>query len=622
MSAGLTEHRPIGHQPRLERAEKLHFLAAHHVGAAVVEAAHAGDDRGAPRLDPLRAARDGDKIGGRRHIGNFVPAALRPDHAGAQHRGIAKARTNARRLGIETARRNRQHAAVVTFGFDHRAARVDAVHAAVGGAPVYGEKMSVHAPSDLPPGRIERDQYRDHRAACHVETGRGAKADAFGGDAVLVGGGWHQQRQADRQRERDQEHNPHAIHERDRRREHLEQIGETDRRYRRGDRPRLARALPEQAEQEDHRDTRREEARKFLDELESLVGTAEQGARRDQREQSRDHRDDAPDEHQLLLARLAPFAGMRRREFGIEVEREDRGNRIDLGGGRRHHRGHQRRKDQPQYARGQQPHHRRIGFVGFREVGRKHHRGDPRQHDDHRHQQLEKGGEHDALLRFGQALRRERTLDDILVEPPIGQVRDPHAADQHRDAGQILVEGVVGGQDHVEMPRQFAGQAAEAPDDARVTADFAERDARNQQTAQNKQRDLDDVGERDRLQPAVKLVEQRKAAEREQRDILIDPRHLVDRDRTEPHDRCEVHEDIEREPEDRHQRADVGAVALFEELRHREDLVADEDRKKKFADDQQRERRHPFVGGDRQTDRIARSRHADDLLGRNIGGDQ
>ena len=61
---------------------------------------------------------------------------------------------------------------------------------------------------------------------------------------------------------------------------------------------------------------------------------------------------------------------------------------------------------------------------------------------------------------------------------------------------------------------------------------------------------------------------------------------------------------------------------MLEELRHRVDAVAEEDRQEIFADDQQGQRRHPFVGGDGEADRIARARHADDLLGRDIGRDQ
>ena len=86
--------------------------------------------------------------------------------------------------------------------------------------------------------------------------------------------------------------------------------------------------------------------------------------------------------------------------------------------------------------------------------------------------------------------------------------------------------------------------------------------------------------------------------------------------------RGQVHEDVEAEPEHGHQRPDQPAVAALQELRHRVDVVLEEDRQEELADDQKRRRRHPFVGRDRKPDRIARARHADDLLGRDVGGDE
>jgi hypothetical protein len=49
---------------------------------------------------------------------------------------------------------------------------------------------------------------------------------------------------------------------------------------------------------------------------------------------------------------------------------------------------------------------------------------------------------------------------------------------------------------------------------------------------------------------------------------------------------------------------------------------SEEDRQEEFADGQHCQRRHPFAGSNRQPDGIARTRHADDLFGRDIGRDQ
>jgi len=194
-----------------------------------------------------------------------------------------------------------------------------------------------------------------------------------------------------------------------------------------------------------------------------------------------------------------------------------------------------------------------------------------------------------ALLRFRQALRRQRALDDVLIEAPVAEVRDPHAADQHRQARQIFVVGTGLGEDHVEVIRRALHQRAEARDDAGAAADFVERQSRHHQAAEHEQRDLHDVGHRDRAQPAPQLMEEREQAERNQRRGLINARYFRHGDRAEPHDGGQVHEDVEREPEHCHQRADARSVPLLEKLRHRVDLVLEEDRQEPLADDHQRD---------------------------------
>ena len=55
--------------------------------------------------------------------------------------------------------------------------------------------------------------------------------------------------------------------------------------------------------------------------------------------------------------------------------------------------------------------------------------------------------------------------------------------------------------------------------------------------------------------------------------------------------------------------------ALFNELRDGVDALLDEDRHEELRDEQQRDGRHPLVGGDAQADDEARAGHADELLG-------
>src|SRR3546814_19783715 len=75
----------------------------------------------------------------------------------------------------------------------------------------------------------------------------------------------------------------------------------------------------------------------------------------------------------MLLAPAAPLIlGLVRNaaRFRIEVEREDRRDRIDLACGRRDDRGDQRGEDEAEQTRGPQAPPRRIGFVGSGKLGR------------------------------------------------------------------------------------------------------------------------------------------------------------------------------------------------------------------------------------------------------------
>ena len=170
------------------------------------------------------------------------------------------------------------------------------------------------------------------------------------------------------------------------------------------------------------------------------------------------------------------------------------------------------------------------------------------------------------------------------------------------------------------MVGNAAGQLR--PTRADIAADPGQRQIGDHQPAEHQQRDLHDISQRHRLQPALDLVGEREHAEQDECQRLVDARDLDHRDRAQPDDAGEVHEHVQRQPEYRHQRADARAVPPLQELRHGVDLVGEEDRQEKLADDQQRQRRHPLVRRDGETDRIARPRHADDLFGRDIGRDQ
>ena len=182
--------------------------------------------------------------------------------------------------------------------------------------------------------------------------------------------------------------------------------------------------------------------------------------------------------------------------------------------------------------------------------------------------------------------------------------------------------GVIGLQDHVKVIRRARHQGGKTRNDAMALADPPERQHGNDQPAQHQQGDLHDIGQRHGLQSAPQLVGQREDTQPGQRQILIDAGHLRHRDRSQPQDRGEVDRNIKHQPEHGHHRAQARTEAGLEKLRHGRDAVLEKHRQKQEADDQQRGRGHPFVGGNGQADRIARPGHPHDLLGRDVGRDQ
>ena len=174
----------------------------------------------------------------------------------------------------------------------------------------------------------------------------------------------------------------------------------------------------------------------------------------------------------------------------------------------------------------------------------------------------------------------------------------------------------------MELVGKAHGELMKAGDDARASGDPLERRTADDESAEHQQRYLDDVGERHGFQAAVQRIGQGKQPEREQRRLHGETRDRMHRGRAQPEDGGQVHEDVDTQPEHRHHRAHRGAVAPFQEFRHGVNAVLEEYRQQEFADDEQREAAHPFVRGDADADHIARSGHADDLLGGNVGGDQ
>jgi len=203
-----------------------------------------------------------------------------------------------------------------------------------------------------------------------------------------------------------------------------------------------------------------------------------------------------------------------------------------------------------------------------------------------------------TLLRFRYVLGGQGALDDVLVEAPVGDVHDPHAADQHGEARQVAVELARLVEDHLEVVGVAVHQGGEAAHEARGAADLTQRDGQDDDAAQDQQGHLNDVRQGHGLQAARYLIGQGEDAEDDQHGHRIEAGDGRYRRAAQPQDRGQVDEDVEQQPEDGHQELHAGAKALLQEARHGGHAIAQKDRDEELADDKQGDRRHPLIGGD------------------------
>jgi hypothetical protein len=120
-------------------AEQLDFLAAHDVGAIILEIGDAGDDgfaiaRPDQRRDEFIDARRGG------HVARVLPAAVRTDHACEQQRIVAEALPDFGNRRREAAPGHCERALVVVELFDAMAGAIESIGAAVGRAPIDGDE--------------------------------------------------------------------------------------------------------------------------------------------------------------------------------------------------------------------------------------------------------------------------------------------------------------------------------------------------------------------------------------------------------------------------------------------------------------------------------------------------
>ena len=102
---------------------------------------------------------------------------------------------------------------------------------------------------------------------------------------------------------------------------------------------------------------------------------------------------------------------------------------------------------------------------------------------DEYNEQLEEGCESQALLRFGQRLGGKRPLDDVLVEAPIVEVGHPQSADEHRNAGQVMVFGVILRQYQMHPVTCHVGEMMDALHHGAVGTDDLQRHHRGDKAA-------------------------------------------------------------------------------------------------------------------------------------------
>ena len=130
--------------------------------------------------------------------------------------------------------------------------------------------------------------------------------------------------------------------------------------------------------------------------------------------------------------------------------------------------------------------------------------GDARQHDDYGHQQFQEGGEQETGARRGKA-GPERALGDVLIAPPVAEMRDPHSPDQDRQSGQIQVVGIVPFQDHVKMIVRVFPQQVESVHDSGCSEFFRNQiqgEVGRHQSAEHEKEYLNHIGVTDDLHSA------------------------------------------------------------------------------------------------------------------------
>ena len=407
--------------------------------------------------------------------------------------------------------------------------------------------------------------------------------------------------------------------------------------------------LPQQTQAEDGDDARIDEARVFLDVLESLVEVAQQRLDGDGGDDEGAERGQTARAHQLLVGSVLLDVLL------VDVHREEGRGTVEHGGQRTDDGSREGSEGQALDAgRREVAHQPGIGVVSHVDAALQVREGfgmdadvvgaDAGENDDEGDEDLQETGEDKTLLRLLGALGSETLLDDILVEAPVAEVREPYATHHGCDAGHVgegagavaLLDDEV----QVAVGEVLAGgevgvEVAETRPDAVASTDGLQCEPSRYETAAHEEDDLHDVRPGHRGQTAVDGVD--TCDEKEQQDDdhthgdggaadgdahTLQTEDLLDGQGTQPGYGRQVDEDVEEQPEDGEGKTYAVVVALTQELRDGEDLPFQHGREEELADDDEGHGSHELVGGGGDTVSIARTAHADELFGADVGCDE
>ncbi len=189
-----------------------------------------------------------------------------------------------------------------------------------------------------------------------------------------------------------------------------------------------------------------------------------------------------------------------------------------------------------------------------------------------------------------------------------------------------MVFGVVFGQNQMEPVACGLAEMADAVRNGAVGTDDVQRDHRGDEASQHEQEHLQDVGPRHGGEPAGDGVKRRDEAQSENgghnERAVAHPDDGVDGLGAEEEHGGQVHEDEQAKPEDGQDGLEIPRVAFFHEFGDRVDALLHEYGHKILGHDDEGEGGHKLVGGHRKAAREARARHSDELLCRDVGGNQ